>query len=130
MSQRKIVTIMEMGLMCSIFEWEKKSKRARLNLTSIANNQKFWSSPVTLFSNRNNTIDKIVLPKKDQILKLFMGQGNILTHQAVILGIQRNSNKNKKQSHETETKFLIKVQWKYVQESKKEHFVFKELKLS
>ena len=38
MSQRKIVTIMEMGLMCSIFEWEKKSKRARLNLTSIANN--------------------------------------------------------------------------------------------
>lgn len=38
MSQRKIVAITEMGLIRRILEWEKKSKRARLNLTSIANN--------------------------------------------------------------------------------------------
>ena len=130
MSQQKIVRIVEMGLTRSIFEWEKKSKRARLNLTSIDNNQKFWASPITLFSNKNNTIDKTALIKKDQILKLFMGQGNILTHQAVILGIQRNSSKKRKQSHETEAKVFIKLQQKYVQESKKEYVVFKKLKLS
>ena len=38
MSQQKIVRIVEMELTRSIFEWEKKSKRARLNLTSIDNN--------------------------------------------------------------------------------------------